>query len=82
MGKLLANRLQPYMHRLISPGQSAFIHERLIHDNFQYVQGAIRHFHLSKTPMLFNMLDTTKAFDSVHCEYLLEVLEHLGFGQR
>jgi hypothetical protein len=32
--------------------------------------------------MLFIKLNITKAFDSVHWEYLLEVLEQLDFGQR
>jgi hypothetical protein len=31
--------------------------------------------------MLFIKLNITKAFDSVHWEYLLEVLEQLDFGQ-
>jgi hypothetical protein len=31
--------------------------------------------------MLFIKLDITKTFDSVRWEYLLEVLEQLGFGQ-
>jgi hypothetical protein len=30
--------------------------------------------------MLLLKLDITKAFDSVHWEYLLEVMQHLGFG--
>jgi hypothetical protein len=81
MGKIIANRLQPYMDGPVSPGQSAFIYGRSIHDNFQYVQWAIRHFHQSKTPMLFIKLDITKEFDSVCWEYSLEVLEQLGFGQ-
>jgi hypothetical protein len=66
----------------VSRGQSTFIRERSIHDNFQYVQGAIRHFHRSKTSMLFIKLDITKAFNSVRWEYLLEVLKQLGFSQR
>jgi hypothetical protein len=31
--------------------------------------------------MLFIKLGITKTFDSVRWEYLLEVLEQLGFGQ-
>jgi hypothetical protein len=34
MGKIMANRLQPFMERLMSPGQSTFIRGRSIHDNF------------------------------------------------
>jgi hypothetical protein len=57
MGKILANRLVPNLHTLVSPSQSAFIKGRSIHDDFQYVQGAVNHFHKSKTPMLFLKLD-------------------------
>jgi hypothetical protein len=31
--------------------------------------------------MLFIKLDVAKAFDSVRWEYLLELIEQLGFGQ-
>jgi hypothetical protein len=32
--------------------------------------------------MLFIKLDITKAFDSVRWEYLLEIMENLGFSPR
>ena len=32
--------------------------------------------------MLFLKLDIQKAFDIVRCEYMLELLQRLGFGQR
>jgi hypothetical protein len=41
------------------------INGRNIHDNFQYVQGVVKHFHRTKTPMLFIKLGIAKAFDSV-----------------
>jgi hypothetical protein len=82
MGTILAHQLAPCLDRIISKSQSAFIRVRSIHDNFQYVQGAVKHFHRSKTPMLFIKLDNAKAFDSVHWEYLLELLEQVGFGRR
>lgn len=82
MSKLLANRLAPYLPQLVSHSQSAFIKGRSIHDNFQYVQGAINHFHKAKTAMLFLKLDIAKAFDSVRWEYMLEIMQRIGFGQR
>ncbi|WVZ92280.1 hypothetical protein U9M48_038358 [Paspalum notatum var. saurae] len=82
LSKVLANRLAPHLDTLISKSQSAFIKGRNIHDNFQYVRGAIKHFHSSKTPMLFIKLDIAKAFDSVRWEYLLELMQQLGFGQK
>jgi mannosylglycoprotein endo-beta-mannosidase len=80
--KVLANRLAPHLATLVSPCQSAVIKGRNIQDNFQYIQGAVNHFHCSKTPMLFLKLDIAKAFDSIRWEYMLEVMQRLGFGQR
>jgi hypothetical protein len=80
--KLLANRLAPHMNSLVSNCQSAFIKKRSIHDNFLYVQGAVRKMHKFKMPSLFMKLDIHKAFDTVNWSYLLEVLQALGFGPR
>ena len=82
LGKVLANRLAPHLNDIVSRSQCAFIKGRSIHDNFQYIHGAINHFHRSKTPMLFMKLDIAKAFDNVRWEYMLEIMERLGFGQR
>jgi hypothetical protein len=81
LGKILANQLAPLLDILVSHSQSAFIKGRSIQDNFQYVQGAVCHFHQAKTPMLFLKLDIAKAFDSVRWEYLIELMQALGFGQ-
>jgi hypothetical protein len=80
--KVLANRMAPHLDSIVSHSQSAFIKGRFIQDNFQYIQGAIRHFYRNKTPMLFLKLDIAKAFDNVIWEYLLEIMERLGFDQR
>jgi retron-type reverse transcriptase len=82
VGKIRANRLAPLLDDRVSHYQSALIRGRSIHDNYQYVQGEIKHFHQSKTHMLFIKLDIAKAFDNVRWEYLLEVMEQLGFEQR
>lgn len=82
LGKIMANRLAPHLDSLVSHSQSAFVKGRSIQDNFQYVHGAVQHFHKAKTPMLLLKLDIAKAFDNVRWEYLLEVMQHLGFGQR
>jgi hypothetical protein len=80
--KILATILSPHLDKLIPQSQSAFIKSRSIHDNFQYVKGVVNHFHSSKTPMLLLKLDIAKAFDSVRWEYLIEVMEKLGFGPK
>lgn len=80
--KLLANRLAPCLDQLVSRSQCAFIKRRSIHDNFLYAQNLIRELHRSKTPSLFLKLDIAKAFDSVRWDFLLELMQHLGFGPK
>jgi len=80
--KLLALRLAKSLDTLISRNQSAFIRRRSIHDNFLYTQNLIRALHKAGRPSLFIKLDIAKAFDTVRWDYLMEVLEKLGFGHK
>jgi hypothetical protein len=70
------------MDALISPCQSTFVKKRSIHDNFLYVRNLTRRFHRTKTPTLQLKLDISKAFDSVHWDYLISLLERRGFPTR
>jgi hypothetical protein len=79
--KLLANRLARRLHDMVSPNQSAFIKGRFIQDNYMLVQQTTRYLHQQKQPRMLLKLDISKAFDSVSWPFLLEVLQHLGFGQ-
>jgi hypothetical protein len=80
--KLLANRLSPHLDHIISINQSAFIKKRCIHDNFLYVQESLKYLYKKKIPSLFIKLDISKTFDVVSWPYLLQVMEHIGFGLR
>ena len=78
--KLLANRLAGRLDRLITPNQSAFIKGRFILDNFMLVQHTTKYLHQQKQARILLKLDITKAFDSVSWPFILEVLQHVGFG--
>jgi hypothetical protein len=79
--KLLANRLARRLHEMVSPNQSAFIKGRFIQDNFMLVQQTSRLLHQQKKASLLFKLDITKAFDLVSWPFLIDVMEHFGFGQ-
>jgi hypothetical protein len=80
--KVLARRITPLMGDLISHAQSAFLKSRCIHDNYLFVSNLARALHRKRKPSLLLKLDFAKAFDSVSWEYLLELLQRLGFPTR
>jgi len=80
--KCLSRRLAPYLDRLVMKNQSVFIKGRCIHDSFRQVQLTCRALHASRIPALLLKIDITKAFDTVSWAFLLEVMQHMGFGQR
>jgi hypothetical protein len=66
---------------MVSPIQSAFIKGRFIQDNFMLVQQTVRFLHQRKQSSILLKLDISKAFDSISWPFLLEVMQHMGFGQ-
>jgi retron-type reverse transcriptase len=70
------------MNDIVSHSQSAFIKSRTIHDNFMYVRNTARQLHCSKTPALLIKLDIAKAFDTVRWDYMLDLMQRMGFPQR
>ena len=80
--KALALRLAPFMNSIVSTNQSVFIKKRNIHDNYLAVRNMARRFHRNRNPTLFFKLDIAKAFDSVRWDYLLILLQKLGFPGR
>jgi hypothetical protein len=80
--KALALRLAPYMNKIVSTNQSAFIKKRSIHEIFLSVRNTARRFHRNRTPTLFFKLDISKAFDSVRWDYRLTLMQKLDFPDR
>ncbi|KAL0412200.1 UNVERIFIED_CONTAM: putative mitochondrial protein, partial [Sesamum latifolium] len=80
--KMITNRLKPFMHELISENQSAFIPDRLITDNVLVayeLNHYLSHKYWDKVGHTALKLDLSKAYDRVEWNFLLRVLEKLGF---
>lgn len=82
VAKCLASRLARRLGEIILPNQSAFIRGRCIHDNFRTVQLMAKALHARRIKTLLLKIDIARAFDSVAWPFMLEVLQHMGFGQR
>lgn len=80
--KCLAKRLGTVLDNLVRQNQTAFIKGRCILDNFHSVRLSCKAIHAKRTPCVLLKIDIAKAFDSIAWTFLLEVLAHMGFGQR
>lgn len=58
--KVLATRLTSYIPALVRDNQSAFIHDRVLHDNFRAVQLSAKFLHRSKCPSALIKVDMPK----------------------
>lgn len=80
--KTMARRLAPMLDQLVDVNHSAFIQKRSIHDNFWLVQGVVKLIQQRKLSRLQLKLGIAKAFDTVSWPFLLQILEHIGFGSK
>ncbi|KAL0329200.1 UNVERIFIED_CONTAM: hypothetical protein Sradi_4906700, partial [Sesamum radiatum] len=83
LSKLLYKKLSLSLPNLISPSQSGFVTGRLISDNILMAQEMIHHLDLRyKNSNLVIKLDMSKAYDRVDWNFLLFIMEKMGFPSR
>ena len=80
--KVLANRIGLVMNRITSPNQSAFIKGRYILESVVTAHEVIHSVHSSDSKGVVLKLDYEKAFDKVNLDFLAELLDKRGFGQK
>lgn len=80
--EVLSMRLASVIDKIISPAQTAFQRTKCIHDSYLHVQNSVKALHRHKTPALLLKLDIARAFDSVSWEYIMELLQRMGFPPR
>ena len=85
LSKVLANRLKVFIPELISSTQNAFVAGRLIQDNIGIAHELFHFLKTRRTKKKFELavkLDMEKAYDRVEWDFLVAVMERLGFDSR
>ena len=81
ISKILAERLKPWLHGILSENQSAFIQDRLITDNVLVAHELMHSLHTKKLKNKYMTLklDIAKAFDKVEWHFFDTVMMQMGF---
>ena len=79
--KILANRLQNVLSKLISHDQTGYVKGRFIGFNIRKTLDVIDYLKKHNKSGLLLLLDFTKAFDTVEWDFILKTLDHYNFGE-
>ncbi|XP_049373036.1 uncharacterized protein LOC125838027 [Solanum verrucosum] len=82
ISKLLAERLKKVIHRIVDIQQMAFIKGRQILDAMVIANELVDSRVKSKQPGIICKLDIQKAYDHVNWNYLVNMLQKMGFGSK
>ena len=82
LAKVLANRIKRVMSKVISTEQSAFVEGRQILDAVLKANEAVDTIIRRKESGIVCKLDIEKAYDYLSWEFLIQVLDKIGFGKR
>ncbi|XP_043697301.1 uncharacterized protein LOC122648107 [Telopea speciosissima] len=81
--KVLSNRLQGVVGKVVSDNQSAFIKGRSIVDNILVCHDVVRGIEQKGTPPTAVLkIDLHKAYDSLSRKFLFEIMERMGFPSK
>ena len=80
--KVLSNRLEPSMKKLIDPAQNTYIKKRNIGHNIRNIADLIDFANKTKNIAFVLFADFEKAFDSVSWTFLFKIMHKLEYGER
>lgn len=78
--KVLTQRLQDKIPKLVGINQTGFVKGRFINDTIRALYDVIEYCNETETSGLLMMVDFEKAFDSLEWDFLFKTLEHMNFG--
>ncbi|WMV14449.1 hypothetical protein MTR67_007834 [Solanum verrucosum] len=80
IAKLLAERLKKVIHKLVDRQQMAFIKNRQIMDAVLIANESVDFRERDKKPGILCKLDIQKAYDHLNWNFLMNLLQRMGFG--
>ena len=82
LAKVLANRLKKVIGKVVSLYQNAFVMGRQIFDASLIANEVIDSWQKREEKGLICKLDVEKAYDSINWQFLLKVMQKMGFGSK
>jgi len=76
----MANRIKPFLQKLISHDQTGFIKNRFIGENIRLIDGVITHTTAKNIPGLLLFLDFEKAFGTLEWPFIQRTLQYFDLG--
>lgn len=80
--KLLANRLQRLILKLVHRNQYGFLQGRSIHDCLAWAFEFIHQCQASKKEIVLLKLDFAKAFDTIEHSAMIQIMRQMGFNEK